>query len=389
MPEEQPIVPQSESDVPGSASSTDPAQGDLQATSAANPPPQPKSESLRPSVWRNKPNSEPSASRPSSDQTTEAVAQKIPSPPPTSKPRPDKPITARTSSSLPETQPIGSTIESTLTQVWIPVSKAVGSLFSTVQKQVVASKLYSNLQARLKPLQPIVQVFTWIWKQILIPLGNKVVKPLWGLGLKFLRGRFPEALKPFSDRFLTLVILSILLIGYWLFSSVTAAIKPAVQTRPQTQPVVTVPKPVKPVPVTLAPVSPSPPQPASPTAEAPTSEPPSPPQPEQKPIMDVQTQVAQVVDRYSQDVVQSVQANFQAEQWVVKVSDRWFDLTPTEQDQLGKDVLERSRQLNFPKLEIRDQTDKVLAREPVVGSNIIVLHRRPPASSESTTDNPA
>jgi hypothetical protein len=270
------------------------------------------------------------------------------------------------------------------------VSKAIGFLLSTVQKQIVASKLYSNLQARLKPLQPIVQVFAWIGTQIIIPLGNKVIKPLWGLGLKLLRGRFPEALRPFSDRFLTVVILGILLIGYWLFSSLTAAVKPAVQPPPQPQPVVTLPKPVKPAPIKPAPVLPPPPQSVSPTAEeAPESEPPLQPQPEQKPIMEVQTQVAQVVDRYSQAVVQSVQANFQAEQWVVKVSDRWFDLTPTEQDQLGTDLLERSRQLNFPKLEIRDQNNDLLAREPVVGSNIIILHRHPPTPAQLTTDNSA
>lgn len=93
-------------------------------------------------------------------------------------------------------------------------------------------------------------------------------------------------------------------------------------------------------------------------------------------------------DQYSQDIVQSVQANFQDERLVIKVSDRWFELSRSEQNQLGTDALERSRKLDFPKLEIRDQTDQLLAREPVVGSNIIVLQRRttPP---ELTTDSPA
>ena len=73
---------------------------------------------------------------------------------------------------------------------------------------------------------------------------------------------------------------------------------------------------------------------------------------------------------------------------MIQVSDRWFELSPSEQNQLGTDALERSRKLDFPKLEIRDQKDQLLAREPVVGSNIIVLQRRT-ATPELMLDSPA
>lgn len=270
----------------------------------------------------------------------------------------------------------GSKIEAAFTQVWGIVSKVVGSVLSPIGTQLKASTFYSKVQ-------PIVKITSFLWNQIIVPIGNRVIKPLWGLGLKFLRGRFPDVLKPFSDRFLTIVILGLVALIYGLFSSLIPPSQPAVQKQPLPAPVVKAPAP-KSAPVT----QPAPaPQPTPPVAEVPVEEP-SPPEPEQKQIIEVQSQVAQVFDRYSQDIIQSVQANFQAERLVIKVSDRWFELSESEQNQLGTDVLERSRKLNFPKLEIRDQTDQLLAREPVVGNNIIVLQRRA-IPVELTPDSPA
>ncbi|NJK40336.1 MAG: hypothetical protein HC934_01305 [Acaryochloridaceae cyanobacterium SU_2_1] len=85
-----------------------------------------------------------------------------------------------------------------------------------------------------------------------------------------------------------------------------------------------------------------------------------------------------MTERFSSDLITAVQVNFAGNRLVVLVSDRWFELSQSEQDQLGTDSLERSRNLNFPKLEIRDHQDHLLAREPVVGSRIIILQRRAP-----------
>lgn len=271
----------------------------------------------------------------------------------------------------------GSKIEAALTQVVVIVGKVASSIFSPIGTKLKESSLYSKLE-------PVFKVTGFLWNRIIVPFGNLVIKPLWGLGLKLLRGRFPDALKPFSDRFLTIVILGFATLIYWLVSSLIPPSQPAVQKQPAPAPVAKAPAPApKPAPVAQPTASPPP----TPAAEAPVEEPP-PPEPERKQIIEVQSQVAQVFDQYSQDIVQSVQANFQAERLVIKVSDRWFELSQSEQNHLGTDVLERSRKLDFPKLEIRDQTDQLLAREPVVGSNIIVLQRRmtPP---ELVTDSPA
>lgn len=266
-----------------------------------------------------------------------------------------------------------SPIEAVLTQIVSTVGKVLGSLLSAIGNQVQKTSFYSKIE-------PVVKAISWLWNNVVVTIGNVVIKPIWGIGLKTLRGRFPNGLKSFSDRFLTVVILSVATLIYWLFSSLIPPSQPAVQQPPAPAPLAKAPAPV----AQPTPVSP----PSTPVAEAPMEEPPPPPEPERKQILEVQSQVAQVFDQYSQDIVQSVQANFQDERLVIKVSDRWFELSRSEQNQLGTDALERSRKLDFPKLEIRDQSDQLLAREPVVGSNIIVLQRRttPP---ELTTDSPA
>lgn len=413
MPEEQPTNLEPESGVQGSVSNDDappkskPAvDTNLTSTSKSDSPKPPSSQPESPDtqVDHQNPTGAPQESIP-----TKAASERKPLKTPSKKefqssaddaggskkvtkksasPAPEAPTSEPKSIKTPsrkESQnsvdgPGGSKIEAAFFQVLGLANKIVSPIFSTLRKVLVESKLYSSLQDRLKPLQPVFKVFSLIWKQIIIPVGNNIIKPLWGLVLKFLRGRFPDALKAFSDRFLTIVGAGLFALIYWLFSSLMPASSPQPAVQKPPAPVVTAPRPGPTTPPALQP---------APVAEAPViEEPPPPPEPEQKQIIDVQTQVAEVFDRYSQDLIQSVQANFQAERLVIKVSDRWFDLPRTEQNQLGTDVLERSRKLEFPKLEIRDQTDQLLAREPVVGSNIIVLQRRSTPAA-TAVDSPA
>jgi hypothetical protein len=92
-------------------------------------------------------------------------------------------------------------------------------------------------------------------------------------------------------------------------------------------------------------------------------------------IMEVQDQVAAITGQYSQDLIESVQANFQASLLMVQLSDRWYHLSPAEQDQLGAEVLQRSNKLDVKQLELRDSQGALVARNPVIGSNIIILQR--------------
>ena len=131
-------------------------------------------------------------------------------------------------------------------------------------------------------------------------------------------------------------------------------------------------------PATPVPIEPEPkvskPQPE--TAEV-SPEPPAPAPPiEPQPIFDVQARTIELTERYSEKLIQGVNVNFQDKQLVVRVSDRWYTLESAQQDDLGRDALQQSQRLDFRTLELRDPEDKLLARNPVVGSDIIVLQRR-------------
>lgn len=98
--------------------------------------------------------------------------------------------------------------------------------------------------------------------------------------------------------------------------------------------------------------------------------------PEQNLIAGIQNQVAQITSQYADGLIQSIQANFQVSFLIVKVSDGWYNLDESKQNKLANDMLSRSQELDFSKLEIKDSQGTVVARSPVVGSNMIILKRR-------------
>ena len=105
-----------------------------------------------------------------------------------------------------------------------------------------------------------------------------------------------------------------------------------------------------------------------------------PPQPELTPeqslVASIQQQVAEITDRYGNGMIQSIEANFMASRLMVKVSDRWYELKESQQNKLADEILRRSRELDFSKLEITDLQGTLVARNPVVGSNMVILKRQ-------------
>ena len=105
-----------------------------------------------------------------------------------------------------------------------------------------------------------------------------------------------------------------------------------------------------------------------------------PPQPELTPeqslVASIQQQVAEITDRYGNGLIQSIEANFMASRLMVKVSDRWYELKESQQNKLADEILRRSRELDFSKLEITDLQGTLVARNPVVGSNMVILKRQ-------------
>lgn len=99
--------------------------------------------------------------------------------------------------------------------------------------------------------------------------------------------------------------------------------------------------------------------------------------PEELLIASIQERVMEVTSQYTQGIVQTIQANFRADVLLVKVSNGWYELSDSQQDKLANQMLEKSQSLDFSTLEIIDKEENLVARSPVVGSQMIVLRRSP------------
>ncbi|WP_190563813.1 hypothetical protein [Trichocoleus sp. FACHB-262] len=122
-------------------------------------------------------------------------------------------------------------------------------------------------------------------------------------------------------------------------------------------------------------VAPEPPEPVEVTPPAPI-EPPAPVlSPQEQILASIQAKVAEVTNQYAENLVQSVQTNLVGNRLTVKLSDRWYNLQNSQQDQLASGVLAKAKTLDFTKLEITDAEGKLLARTPVVGSGMVILQR--------------
>ncbi|MBD1923299.1 hypothetical protein H6F77_19800 [Microcoleus sp. FACHB-831] len=97
--------------------------------------------------------------------------------------------------------------------------------------------------------------------------------------------------------------------------------------------------------------------------------------PEQNLIAAIQNQVSEITSEYAEGLIQAIQANFQGSLLSVKVNNAWYNLSLAQQDSLASEMLQRSQELDFSKLEITDSQGTLLARSPVVGSNMIILKR--------------
>ena len=89
----------------------------------------------------------------------------------------------------------------------------------------------------------------------------------------------------------------------------------------------------------------------------------------------IQDRVVEVTDQYAPGLVQSIQANSRQSRLMVTMDDDWYGLLPDQQDKLANEVLKRSHQLKFDRLEFTDASGTLLARSPMVGSTMLVLER--------------
>ncbi|MEH2253470.1 hypothetical protein [Nostoc sp.] len=231
------------------------------------------------------------------------------------------------------------------------------------------------------------------------PLGTKE-KPSffqqlqlrWGGLLRTIRLFLPSNLSTkLSDTALTGIVTAIAVILVWTTATVftgkptEVATVPPVKEVPVPTPIITTP------PESVAP-EPQPPEEITPPPEVQTT----PPTPEPKPIPTptptptpiiqltpeqaliaaIENQVAEISDRIASGLIKSIQANFRTSNLTVKISDDWYTLKESQQDKLAEKILQRSQELDFTHLEIIDSQNRLIARNPVVGNEIVIFKRQ-------------
>ena len=95
--------------------------------------------------------------------------------------------------------------------------------------------------------------------------------------------------------------------------------------------------------------------------------------PEQSLVAALGTKVSELVETYPQEFIQKVQVDLPASKLLVQVTDDWYSLDEPGQNSLGNEILERSRAFRFQKLELKDNLGTLVARNPIIGENIIIL----------------
>ena len=221
----------------------------------------------------------------------------------------------------------------------------------------------------------------------------------WGGLLRTIRLFLPSNLSTkLSDTVLTAIVTGIAVIIVWTTASVFTgkpteiATVPPVEEVPARTPAPTITTP--PESVTPEPQPPLPPKEITPPPEVQTP-PPTPeaepepiptPTPTPTPVIEltpeqaliaaIENQVAEISDRIASGLIKSIQANFRTSNLTVKISDDWYTLKESQQDKLAAEILQRSQELDFTHLEIIDSQDRLIARNPVVGTEIVIFKRQ-------------
>ncbi|MEH2161504.1 MAG: hypothetical protein V7K38_10735 [Nostoc sp.] len=212
----------------------------------------------------------------------------------------------------------------------------------------------------------------------------------WGGLLRTIRLFFPSNLSTkLSDTALTGIVTGIAVILLWTTATVLTgkptevATVPPIEEVPALTPTIATP----PESVVPEPQPPQPPEEITPPPEpeikpeiepipTPTPTPVIELTPEQALIAAIENQVAETSDRIASGLIKSIQANFRTSNLTVKISDDWYTLKESQQDNLAAEILQRSQELDFTHLEIIDSQNKLIARNPVVGTEMVIFKRQ-------------
>lgn len=95
--------------------------------------------------------------------------------------------------------------------------------------------------------------------------------------------------------------------------------------------------------------------------------------PEQTLVVSLENKVANLKQNYPTDLVSLVRVDLAQNSLLVEVTDNWYELSESRQNKLANEMLKTSRDFDFTKLELKDGEGALVARNPVIGDQIIIL----------------
>ncbi|MEH2267524.1 MAG: hypothetical protein V7K68_03680 [Nostoc sp.] len=214
----------------------------------------------------------------------------------------------------------------------------------------------------------------------------------WGGLLRTIRLFLPSNLSTkLSDTALTGIVTGVAVILVWATTTIFTGKPTEIATVPPVEEV-PIPIPTITTPPELTAPEPQPPEEITPPPEVQTTSPTPEPEPEPIPtptptpiieltpeqalIAAIENQVAEISDRVASGLIKSIQANFRTSNLTVKISNDWYTLNESQQDKLAAEILQRSQELDFTHLEIIDSQNRLIARNPVVGTEIVIFKRQ-------------
>jgi chemotaxis protein histidine kinase CheA len=108
--------------------------------------------------------------------------------------------------------------------------------------------------------------------------------------------------------------------------------------------------------------------------------------PEQNLIAALTTKLRELTQDYPSEFIQDIQVNLPDNSLIVRVTDSWYELEESRQNSLGNEILGRSRTFSFDKLELQDKMGTLIARNPIIGGNIIMIQNKKQQQSEKLTE---
>lgn len=97
--------------------------------------------------------------------------------------------------------------------------------------------------------------------------------------------------------------------------------------------------------------------------------------PEQSLIQGIENQVVETTQKYGENLIVGITANFGKNYLLVTLDSEWYNLSNNQQDNLINAIFTEAKTIDFNKLQVEDTNHNLVARSAVIGNKVIIINR--------------